>query len=229
VTALQWAGAIAGLVALVLSILLNLRQLSTLFVRGKCVVASSYHSPSDLVGFASKPRFVLHFENKGSLPMDFRHFDLLLPRLEGVMEAGHYVGYPGAELFQDGKPLGSRLMERQEFRKIDALTRTVRVDAHSSELEFFELDAFLPQPSLEGWPEEPLPSDFKPLLQFRQSPEREFHCDQAGIHPGPYVWPHAEELRIRMTVTPAKVVEIERSRFLRRWTVKQRDADLGNM
>jgi hypothetical protein len=48
-----------------------------------------------------------------------------------------------------------------------------------------------------------------------------------SIHPGPYVWPHAEELRAQMTVTPAKLVDVERSRILRRWTVKQREADLS--
>jgi hypothetical protein len=226
---LQLAGAIAGFVALVLSILINLRQLLALFASGECLISSGYHGPTDLIGWASKPRFFLMFENKRSVPMDFRHFELLLPRLDGVISGGEFVAHQGAELFKDGQPTGSRLKARQEYKKIDFLTRVVRVEPHSSEAEFFELDAFLPERPPKGWGVEPrLPSDFKPVLQFRQAAgEQEFHCDELGIHPGPYHWPHERELLAIRKVTPAKVVELRRSRFLRRWSVEQRDADIG--
>jgi len=226
--AFQVAGAIAGFVAVILSIGLNLRQLLAVFARRRCVVTSDYHGPADLVGFSSKPRFILMFENPSAVSMDFRHFELLLPRLEGVVDDdGQFVAHPGAKLFKDGSPLGSSLRFRQEFRKIDFVTRSVRVEPQSSEVEFFELDAFLPGPAPEGWQiDTPVPSDFEPVLQFRHAAGQEFHCNQNGIHSGPYRWPFEKNFLAVRTATPAKVVELRRSSFLRRWSVTQRDADI---
>lgn len=222
----QWAGAIAGFAAVLLSILLNVNQLMSLFARGRCLITSTYHSAKDLVGFDSKPRFVLYFENTSSIPMDFRHFELLLPRMSGVVENGQFVAHPGARLYRDGVPLGSRFKPRQEFVKIDSLTRVVRVEPYSSEIDFFELDTFMPEGIPEGWEMDlSLPDDFKPVLQFRHAAGAEFHCDADGIHPGPYVWPYAEDYRrVRAAARPAKAAELRRGRFLRRWSAEQRDA-----
>jgi len=228
VSTFQLAGAIAGFIALLLSILLNLRQLAAIFDRGECLITSSYHGPRDLIGFASKPRFFLLFENRNALPLDFRHFELLLPRLDGIMSEGEFVGHAGAELYHDGEPTGSRLAERQEFRKIDFLSRVVSVAPHSSEAVFFEFDALLPEPTPKGWVAETrLPADFQPVLQFLHTGGQEFHCDAHGIHPGSYVWPYASELAAVRTVTPARVAELKRGRFLRRWSAVERDMVVG--
>lgn len=163
------------------------------------------------------------------MPVDFRHFELLLPRLSGVVEDGRFIAHPGAKLYRDGVPLGSKFKPRQEFEKIDSLTRIVRVEPYSSEIEFFELDAFMPEGLPEGWENElTLPADFKPVLQFRHAAGTEFHCDAEGTHAGPYEWPYAEDYRgVRASsasARPARAAELRRSRFLRRWSTAQRDA-----
>ena len=213
----QWVAAIVGLVGGLLSVLLNMNRLAELFPRGRCLISSSYHAAEDLVGFTSRPRFVVHFENKSAVPMDFRHFELLLPRLNDVVEGGRFVAHPGAKLYRDGEPLQSTYKPRQEFEKIDSLSRVVRVEPHSSELEFFELDAFMPEGLPEGWEHDlTLPDDFKPVLQFRHAAGSEFHCDAEGIHPGPYQWPFAKELEPVLPLRPARTVEFERRRILGR-------------
>ena len=225
VTAFQLATAIAAFVAITLSILLNLRHLLAVFARGDCLITSSYYRPADLVGVPSKPHFVLQVENRGVISMDFRHFELLLPRLGNVFTPeGEFKAHTGAELFRDGQPMRSRLMARQEYRKIDFLTRVVRVEPRSSEVEFFELDAFLSNDKPPtGWAADV----FEPVLQFRHAAGQEFHCDTQGVHDGPYRWPHEKELLTRRIATPAKTVTFRRSRFLRRWSVTQQDADIG--
>jgi hypothetical protein len=214
------AGSIAGFVALLVSIVLNLRQI--LFASQKNRITSTYHRPKDLVGFRSKPRFVVRIHNLSALSGEFRHFELLLPRLQGVVtDRGEFVHSPGAELYKDGEALGSRLRARQEFRKIDYLRRTVTVGPNASAVEFFELDAFLPDPPPQGWQAASLPEDFEPVLAFEHSSGLEFHCDASGLQPGPYRWPYEKELRASTMITRPNALELRRGRFRRRWSAHE--------
>jgi hypothetical protein len=141
------------------------------------------------------PHFVVQYENHGNAPVTFSDFELLLPRLKGVVGTdGKFVLHLGAELFIDKRPT-SRVWGIQHLKALDYRTKRLSLAPGQSHTDFFDLGAFVQAPdAFARGTELRIPDDFEPILQFRDSFGHEFHCDQDGAHHGAYRYPHQREL-----------------------------------
>jgi hypothetical protein len=117
---IQGIGAVAGLLALGLSIYLGLRA-AGVFEQPEYELTSSYLAPHDIIGFPTMPHFVLMYRNVGNVPVMFSDFELKYPRLDAVDNEGKFILTPGADLYID-KRLSSRLGGAQQYKKIDYRT-----------------------------------------------------------------------------------------------------------
>jgi hypothetical protein len=231
---IQGIGAVAGLVAFGLSIYLGLRA-AGVFERPEYELTSSYLAPHDIIGFPTMPHFVVMYRNVGNVPVTFSDFELKYPRLDAVDNKGDFILTPGADLYID-KRLSSRLGGAQQYKKIDYRTNKVELAPGAMHTDFFDLGALL------GWkPEEEeeeeeeggystaletrtVPTDFHPVLTFTDSFGNELHCDEDGVHLGPYRYPHERAFRAGVPeVKMPHTLEVARSRLRwRGWTHSKR-------
>lgn len=171
--ALQASGAVAGFIALALSILLSLRALGV-FARPAYTIISSYLRPHDIVGFPTMPHFVLSYRNVGNVPVTFSDFELKYPRLDAVDASGGFTLTTGARLHID-KRLSSRVGGVQEYEVIDYRTNMVELAPGASHTDFFDLGALL---GWEGEERDPDAYSLMPMAQ-RNVPEN-FHPSVSG-------------------------------------------------
>lgn len=148
-----------------------------------------------MLGTATVPHFIVQYENCGNVPVTFSEFELLLPRLDGVIDSeSGFVLHLGAQLYIDKRP-SSRIWGLQHLKALDYRTNKVPLEPGASHTDFFDLGAFVGRDALAtGESAVQIPPDFSPVLQFHDSFGHEFHCDEAGVQEGPYVYPHESAL-----------------------------------
>jgi hypothetical protein len=191
-----WDNAVGGaaVVALALGVWISARTLG-LLNRPKYWLRATYLPPRDAVGFFAMPHFLIEYENRGNVDAVFSDFMLMLPRLEGVIDAKHgFVLQVGAEVFIDKRPT-TTFAGAQEYKAIDYRTHRVRLAPGDSHTDFFDLGAFLPgAEQSERFKSANVPSDFSPVLAFHDSYGNNFYADTEGLHPGVYQYPHESEM-----------------------------------
>jgi hypothetical protein len=198
-------------VGVVLAIWIALRTLG-MFDRPAFTVRSTWLSPTDpMLGTTTIPHFVVQYDNHGNAPVTFSDFEILLPRLKGVVgKDGSFVLHLGAELFIDKRP-SSRVWGIQHLKGLDYRTNKVPLRPGASHTDFFDLGAFVEVNDAFGGDQVRIPDDFEPVLQFRDSYGHWFHCDASGAHLGEYAYPHQRDLEAAgLRVQPASVVKSKR-------------------